>query len=226
MKPIALFLTACAACGGTGAEPLSITGQVALTQDDVGGPLVLITATVGRPLEDGGIEPVTGAGVTLNGVPLGEPDPLRADATVPGQRVWAFASFPGAVPLGHETLAVTGSGESVSFDCPVAVSFLSPAEGATLDRNVPTDLVWTPGGAVGVAPSLTFGADPVTLDGGQEELFEGFDFLDPGSTTAQFGLGQSLPPGARLHFQLAVSGESASAVSVCNSVPILDVFYP
>src|SRR3954469_23472225 len=106
MKAIALAAVLCAACGNEADDRCAVTGRVTLGHALDGGDAVSVVAYVTRDLQDGGSEQVLDAGVALNGVPLGT---ATVDASLPGQLSWSAPSFPGALPLGHQTLAVIDS---------------------------------------------------------------------------------------------------------------------
>jgi hypothetical protein len=220
---LAVFLALSSArCGTDGPNRFGIAGQVTLVAPPDGGAEVTVLANVSRPLLDGGSENVLDAGVALNGVPLGPGDPLVLSQ---GQTVlqWSRPSFPGAAPLQRQTLSVIGSNPpaTVSFVCPVAVSFTAPMQNATVERSVPLLLTWTPGGSPAFSEVLLFQA---MLNGALVDF--GFTVVPPGTTSQGFTLTPGTPAGVEVLFTLDVSGDAPDTTSKCASGPALRVFFP
>jgi hypothetical protein len=224
MRSIILGTALCCACGGSAApNPFNISGSVILTTDVNGGSLALVLAEVSRPLPDGGFEAALDANLALNGVPLGHPSSVGALKGQPASFVFAGASFPGTVPGAHQTLSVIGANPpaQIAFDCPAAMSFLSPAPGAVLDRSQPVILAWTPG-ANNQYLSYSFSTPDSNLPS-----IAVFPFgLDAGVTSTDFLLSPDVPEGSNVQLTISANGNTPDPFSVCTFSASVDVVFP
>lgn len=217
---------------GCGSDPavldvLTIHGGVSLSVMVDGGDEVLTVAFVSRVLPDGGLVPLLDAGVALNSVPLGTPDP---EADFPGSLRWTRSGFQGATYGAQQTLSVLGANPpaSVSFNCPQQVRFTAPSQGARVERTTPLILSWTQGGSPDWQILLTFSFRQPLEDGSTVRTF-GTDVVAPGTLSYEL----AFPPEiaavaleAQASIFLFVPGDSARADSGCFSVAGVDVVYP
>lgn len=224
---VPLLLLWVLACGGEpeALDPLRITGQVHIQTWGDGGQVQTI-ASVSRILPDGGLLALRDAGVALNGVPLGAPDPES-----PGDegQTWTRPAFQGVAYGAEQTLSVPGANPpaSVSFTCPQQVVFVAPEEGARLERTSPVHLAWTAGGSPSWDLLLTFSLIQ-PLGGGEWALPVGFAFLEPGTLTYDLPFPDSdvsSPLEATGSFTLFAFGESPRSDSGCSSEPRRDVVF-
>jgi len=221
-RGVGLIAALCGACGGNG-PPYRISGQVVLATDVDGGTEVRVSANVTLPLDDGGVEDVLDAGVALNGVALGSP---TFDPSLPTRMTWTRPSLAGAIPLARQTLSVAGSNASVSFDCPEDIRFASPPQRATVDRNAPIDLSWTPRGSPLSFQILTLQMIGQSTPSGTPILF-GFQLIPPGVALLQLTIPPEAPATASLHLDLTVNGDpSEDGLSYCASTPALVLAVP
>lgn len=205
---------------------LYIAGGVTLYTWGDGGSEVLTYAFVSRVLADGGLSPLFDAGVALNGVPLGPPDP---EPPFDGGLGWTRPSLPGVIYGAEQTLSVLGANPpaSVSFTCPQQVLFSEPAQGAQVDRTAPLTLSWTPGGSSAWQLTLVLGILQPLEDGTAVSSTRA-DFLAPGTLSYTLGFPpdfSEIPIEATGSFTLFVPGESSRADTGCSSAPRLDVLY-
>jgi len=216
-RGVGLIAALCGACGGNG-PPYRISGQVVLATDVDGGTQVLVATNVTLPLADGGAEDVLDAGVALNGIPLGSPS---FDPSLPSRMTWTHSSISGAAPFARQTLSVIGSEAAVSFNCPAGILFTSPAQGATVDRNSPIDVAWTPGGSQRFDQILTI----QSVESGVTVF--GFALILPEVTSTRFTVPPEAPANIRLRLDLLVDGDpAADGLSFCASRPGLLLAVP
>lgn len=219
---IVLGAAICCSCGGTAAlDPLNLTGYVSIGPDLDGGTSVQVVAYVSRPLADGGVEPAPDADLALNGVPLGTPSFVDAATGQPATFTFQGASFPGAVPSGHQTLSVIGSNPpaQISFSCPAAVRLTSPLEGAIANRNQPVPVAWSPAGQTDQVLSYAYSA------GGFSGAI-GSVPVDAGVSSAELSLPPDVPANASVRVTISAYGDAPGTPSVCLVSDAVDLIVP